>query len=91
MKRSVDLGSATRMQAAFNNGNGVWDNNNGSNYTIPSGVSTVQNKKVTADAEDPCAAEPPDTETPTAPTKVTADADGVAVVLSWESSTDDRG
>lgn len=91
VKRSVDLGSATKMQAAFNNGNGVWDNNNGSNYTILSGVSTVENKKVTADAEDPCAAEPPDTEAPSAPTKVTADADGVSVVLSWDPSTDDRG
>ncbi|WP_411087248.1 carbohydrate binding domain-containing protein [Streptomyces sp. 061-3] len=91
VKRSVDLGSATKMQAAFNNGNGVWDNNNGSNYTIPPGVSTVENKKVTAEAEDPCAAEPPDTEAPTAPTQVTADADGVSVVLSWDPSTDDRG
>ncbi len=29
--------SATSMKAAFNNGNGVWDNNNGSDYTIPAG------------------------------------------------------
>ncbi|WP_328890446.1 carbohydrate binding domain-containing protein [Streptomyces sp. NBC_00316] len=91
MKRSVDLGGATTMQAAFNNGNGVWDNNNGSNYTIPPGVSTVEDKKVTAGAEDPCAAEPPDTVAPTVPSNVTADADGVSVVLSWDPSTDDRG
>ncbi|XHL86202.1 carbohydrate binding domain-containing protein [Streptomyces niveus] len=39
----------------------------------------------------PCAAEPPDTRAPTVPAKVTAKADGVAVVLTWEPSQDDRG
>ncbi|MEU8679223.1 carbohydrate binding domain-containing protein [Streptomyces sp. NPDC048560] len=90
VKRSVALGTATGMQAAFNNGNGVWDNNNGGNYTIPAGLTTVKDRVVTAAAKDPCAAEVPDTEAPTAPSKVTADADGVSVVLSWEPSTDDR-
>ncbi|MFJ2709001.1 carbohydrate binding domain-containing protein [Streptomyces sp. NPDC087428] len=91
VKRSVDLGTATNMQAAFNNGNGVWDNNNGGNYTLPSGVSTVKDRTVTKDAADPCAAEPADTEAPTAPKAVKADADGVSVVLTWEPSTDNRG
>ncbi|MEV8104259.1 carbohydrate binding domain-containing protein [Streptomyces sp. NPDC088135] len=91
VKRSVDLGTATSMQAAFNNGNGVWDNNNGGNYTIPAGVSTVKDKAVTADAADPCATEPADTEAPTAPSRVHADADGVSTVLTWDPSTDDRG
>ncbi|MGW7710756.1 carbohydrate binding domain-containing protein [Streptomyces sp. NPDC054771] len=91
VKRSVDLGTATSMQAAFNNGNGVWDNNNGGNYTIPAGVSTVKDKAVTADAADPCATEPADTEAPTAPSKVHAGADGVSTVLTWDPSTDDRG
>ncbi|MFC9244830.1 carbohydrate binding domain-containing protein [Streptomyces sp. NPDC057136] len=90
VKRSVDLGAATGMQAAFNNGNGVWDNNNGGNYTISSGLTTVKDRLVTAGAKDPCAAEVPDTEAPTAPSKVTADADGISVVLSWDPSTDDR-
>ncbi|MEU8701998.1 carbohydrate binding domain-containing protein [Streptomyces sp. NPDC048680] len=91
VKRSVDLGTATNMQAAFNNGNGVWDNNNGGNYTLPAGVSTVKDRTVTRDAADPCAAEPADTEAPTAPKAVKADADGVSVVLTWEPSTDNRG
>ncbi|MFJ6461283.1 carbohydrate binding domain-containing protein [Streptomyces sp. NPDC091387] len=91
VKRSVDLGTATNMQAAFNNGNGVWDNNNGGNYTLHAGVSTVKDRAVTKDAADPCAAEPADTEAPAAPKAVKADADGVSVVLTWEPSTDNRG
>ncbi|NYV76328.1 carbohydrate binding domain-containing protein [Streptomyces sp. UH6] len=89
-RRTVDLGAATSMKAAFNNGNGVWDNNNGSDYTIATGVSTVKDRVVVKNAADPCAAEEPDTEAPTVPTKVTAKADGVAVVLSWEPSTDNE-
>ncbi|THA77547.1 alpha-amylase [Streptomyces sp. A0642] len=91
VKKTVALGVATSMQAVFNNGNGVWDNNNGGNYTIPAGVSTVKDRTVVKDAKDPCVAEPPDTTAPTAPTAVTAKADGVAVVLTWEPSSDDRG
>ncbi|MEV7405289.1 carbohydrate binding domain-containing protein [Streptomyces sp. NPDC091267] len=90
VKRSVELGTATKMQAAFNNGNGVWDNNNGSDYTLSAGVSTVRDKAVTKDAADPCAAQPADTEAPTVPTRVKADVDGVSAVLTWEPSTDDR-
>ncbi|MFE2455412.1 carbohydrate binding domain-containing protein [[Kitasatospora] papulosa] len=91
VKRTVDLGTAGSMQAAFNNGNGVWDNNNGADYTIPAGTTTVKDRKVTAGAADPCAAQTPDTQAPTAPAKVSASADGVSVVLTWEPSTDDRG
>ncbi|MFE3145464.1 carbohydrate binding domain-containing protein [Streptomyces sp. NPDC059218] len=91
MKRSVDLGGATSMRAAFNNGNGVWDNNNDSDYTIRAGVSTVRDRVVTSGADDPCTAEPADTRAPTAPAKVKAEADGVSIVLTWEPSKDDRG
>ncbi|WP_326698242.1 alpha-amylase family glycosyl hydrolase [Streptomyces sp. NBC_01754] len=89
-KKDVDLGTATSMKAAFNNGNGVWDNNNGDDYTLAAGVSTVKDRVVAKDAADPCAAEAPDTEAPTIPTGVTAKADGVSVILTWEPSTDDR-
>ncbi|MEU0234815.1 MULTISPECIES: carbohydrate binding domain-containing protein [unclassified Streptomyces] len=89
-KKTVDLGAATSMQAVFNNGNGIWDNNNGSDYTIASGVSTVKDKVVTKNASDPCAAEVPDTRAPTVPAQVVAKADGVAAVLTWEPSTDDK-
>ncbi|MDI9829883.1 carbohydrate binding domain-containing protein [Streptomyces sp. KAU_LT] len=90
-RKDVDLGTATSMKAAFNNGNGVWDNNGGADYTLPTGVTTVAENKVTPDADDPCADEAPDTRAPTAPTGVTARADGVSVVLTWEPSTDDTG
>ncbi|MER7536542.1 carbohydrate binding domain-containing protein [Streptomyces sp. NPDC097704] len=89
-KQTIGLGSATSLRAAFNNGNGTWDNNNGADYAIPTGTSTVKNRTVTANAQDPCAAAPPDTQAPTAPTGLTARADGVSVVLSWQPSTDDR-
>lgn len=91
VKKSVDLGTATSMLATFNNGNGVWDNNGGSNYTVSDGLSTVKGGKVTTGAEDPCEAAAPDTQAPSAPTKVAASADGVSVVLTWEPSSDDRG
>ncbi|MFF8414048.1 carbohydrate binding domain-containing protein [Streptomyces omiyaensis] len=90
-KRELDLGTATSLKAAFNNGNGVWDNNGGSDYTIGTGTSTVRDRVVTANASDPCAATPPDTQAPTAPAGVTATADGVSVLLSWNAATDDRG
>lgn len=61
MKRSVDLGGATSMRAAFNNGNGVWDNNNGSDYTIRAGVSTVEDRVVTP---GPTTRAPPNRPTP---------------------------
>ncbi|MFA3878558.1 carbohydrate binding domain-containing protein [Streptomyces sp. MMCC 100] len=90
-KKDVDLGTATSMKAAFNNGNGVWDNNKGADYTLPTGVTTVADNTVTADADDPCAEEVPDTQAPTVPAGVSAQADGVSVVLTWEPSTDDTG
>lgn len=91
VRKTVDLGTAASMLATFNNGNGVWDNNNGVDYTVPAGLTTVKDRKVTAGAADPCAAEAPDTQAPTVPAKLSASADGVSVVLTWDPSTDDRG
>ncbi|MFE5832897.1 carbohydrate binding domain-containing protein [Streptomyces sp. NPDC056488] len=90
-KREIDLGTATGLKAAFNNGNGTWDNNGGSDYALGAGVSTVRNRVVTANAADPCTATPPDTRAPTAPAGLTATADGTSVLLAWNPSTDDRG
>ncbi|MFJ7300562.1 carbohydrate binding domain-containing protein [Streptomyces sp. NPDC099088] len=88
-KRTVDLGPATTLKAAFNNGNGVWDNNNGADYALGSGTTTVKDRTVTAGAADPCAAQAPDTQAPTTPTGVTASATGTSVVVSWKPATDD--
>ncbi|MHA5054153.1 carbohydrate binding domain-containing protein [Streptomyces sp. SD15] len=87
-KKTLDIGTATSLKAAFNNGNGVWDNNNSADYTIATGTTTVKDRTVTANAEDPCAAVPPDTQAPTAPTNVTASATNTSVVVSWNASTD---
>ncbi|MGW1536250.1 carbohydrate binding domain-containing protein [Streptomyces aureus] len=88
-KKTLDIGTATSLKAAFNNGNGVWDNNNSADYTIATGTSTVKDRTVTADAKDPCAAQTPDTQAPTAPTGVTATATNTSVVVSWNPATDD--
>ncbi|KOG36771.1 MULTISPECIES: carbohydrate binding domain-containing protein [Streptomyces] len=90
-KREIDLGTAASLKAAFNNGNGTWDNNGGADYAIGTGVSTVRNNAVTANATDPCAAATPDTQAPTAPGRVTAAADGTSVLLTWDPAADDRG
>lgn len=55
-KHEIDLGAATTLKAAFNNGNGVWDNNRGADYALGTGRSTVKNNTVTGNADDPCAA-----------------------------------
>ncbi|MGW0945612.1 carbohydrate binding domain-containing protein [Streptomyces sp. NPDC002623] len=90
-KRTLDIGTATSLKAAFNNGNGVWDNNNSADYTIPLGTTTVKDRTVTSGAANPCATEPPDTEPPTAPTGVTASATGTSVVVGWAAATDNKG
>ncbi|NUR66451.1 MAG: alpha-amylase [Streptomyces sp.] len=89
-KKTLDIGTATSLKAAFNNGNGVWDNNNSSDYTIPTGTTTVKDRTVTTGATNPCATEAPDTEAPTAPTKVTASATDTSIVVSWEAATDNK-
>ncbi|WP_068617689.1 family 14 glycosylhydrolase [Paenibacillus tuaregi] len=39
-KITVDIGSATQLEAAFNNGSGTWDSNNMKNYFFSVGTST---------------------------------------------------
>ncbi|WP_199546476.1 carbohydrate binding domain-containing protein [Streptomyces sp. N35] len=88
-KKAIDLGTATTLQATFNNGNGVWDNNNGADYALSAGLTTVKDGAVTKDAKDPCAAQEPDTQAPTAPPEVAANAAHTSIVLTWEAATDD--
>ncbi|MFI1377054.1 carbohydrate binding domain-containing protein [Streptomyces longwoodensis] len=90
-KKTVDLGTATSLKAAFNNGNGVWDNNNSADYALGTGTSTVKNTAVTANAKDPCAAAGPDTRAPSVPANVRASATNTSVVVSWDAATDDTG
>ncbi|MNQ86089.1 Beta/alpha-amylase precursor [compost metagenome] len=39
-KMTVNIGSATQLEAVFNNGSGTWDNNNGQNYLFHVGTWT---------------------------------------------------
>ncbi|SCG38860.1 carbohydrate binding domain-containing protein [Micromonospora halophytica] len=89
-KRVVSLGAATGLTAAFNDNAGSWDNNNGADYTIGTGRSTVKGGVVTANASDPCVPVAPDTTAPSVPGGLTATADGLSVTLAWTASTDDR-
>ncbi|MET7401567.1 carbohydrate binding domain-containing protein [Dactylosporangium sp. NPDC005572] len=94
VKKTVQLGAATGMQAVFTNGIGSWDNNGGANYRIAAGTTKVSGGVVTGGATDPCTAVPPDTSAPSAPAGVTATVDrdnAVTVTLAWTASTDDRG
>lgn len=46
-------GSATGLQATFNNGSGTWDNNGGNNYALGTGTITVKDGVIAH--SDPCA------------------------------------
>ncbi|MDQ6423513.1 carbohydrate binding domain-containing protein [Paenibacillus sp. LHD-117] len=50
---TIQLGSATGITAAFNNGSGQWDNNNGNNYTIGSGTWTLVNGSLVSGVPQP--------------------------------------
>ncbi|MFF9627935.1 carbohydrate binding domain-containing protein [Streptomyces fradiae] len=46
VRKTVALGSATGLKAAFNNGSGTWDSNGGADYTLGTGDITVGNGTV---------------------------------------------
>lgn len=90
-QKEVDLGTAAGMQVVFNNGSGTWDNNSSKNYSLGTGVSTVNAGVVTANAASPCVTAPADTTAPSTPTGLTATAVNTTVTLAWTASTDDVG
>ncbi|MEU4688313.1 carbohydrate binding domain-containing protein [Actinoplanes sp. NPDC023714] len=76
--KTVSLGSASALQATFNNGSGTWDNNSGNNYRVGAGVTTVSGGVVTGNAPSPCTTSSPSPSpsvsagpTPTPPTTTT--------------------
>ncbi|WP_342552695.1 carbohydrate binding domain-containing protein [Paenibacillus sp. FSL R7-0652] len=51
-KITVDVGTAAGLEAVFNNGSGIWDNNGGRNYIFPLGVSTYHGGVITPGAPE---------------------------------------
>ncbi len=45
-KIDIKLGSYSSIQAAFNNGDGIWDNNNYKNYSFTKGLYTIVDKVI---------------------------------------------
>ncbi|MES2117719.1 MAG: carbohydrate binding domain-containing protein [Pseudomonadota bacterium] len=85
---TANLGSATGLQAAFNNGSGTWDNNGGKNYVLGTGTSDVANGAISVGV-NPCNV---DTTAPSAPSGLSATAIGSnTVTLNWTASTDNVG
>lgn len=88
MSSVINLGSATGMQAAFNNNAGTWDSRNGANYALGTGVSAVKNGAVTT-GTNPCT---PDTTAPTAPANLRTTAVAAnSVAVAWDAATDAVG
>jgi chitodextrinase len=50
---TANLGSATGLQAVFNNGSGSWDNNGGKNYALGTGTSDMENGAISVGV-NPC-------------------------------------
>lgn len=85
---TVNLGSATGLQAAFNNGSGTWDNNAGKNYPLGTGMSKVDAGAVTSGV-NPCDV---DSAAPSVPAGLAGTAvDANKVSLTWGASTDNVG
>ncbi|MFC5704061.1 carbohydrate binding domain-containing protein [Cohnella faecalis] len=83
-KITVSIGSATQLEACFNNGSGTWDSNNGSNYLFGVGTWTY-----TPTGNIVAGAPIVDTEAPSVPTNVTAQASTASTAnVSWSASTD---
>jgi chitodextrinase len=86
--KTVSLGAANGLLAAFNNGSGSWDNRGGSNYALGKGLSAVNAGAITL--ADPCAGgegTPPSAPAGLSSNNVSATAAG----LTWTASTDNVG
>ena len=85
---TANLGTATGLQAVFNNGAGNWDNNGGKNYALGTGTSDVENGAITTGV-NPCNV---DTTAPSVPAGLAGSAiDSNTVTLNWSASTDNVG
>ncbi|NRR32743.1 alpha-amylase [Oxalobacteraceae bacterium] len=85
--KTVELGTASSFAVTFNNGSGSWDNKNGANYALASGIVQVNAGLVSGGS--PCAA---DVTPPTVPAAVTkGTVTDTTIALSWTASVDNVG
>ena len=80
---TIDLGSSTSLLSAFNNGAGVWDNNDKKDYFFPSGTFTLNGSIISNGV--PVV----DTTAPTVPAGLIAsNVQSAQLTISWTPSTD---
>lgn len=87
-KITINIGTATQLEACFNNGSGTWDSNNSQNYLFGVGTWTYTPTGSIA-AGAPASG---DSQAPTVPGSVTATATSATTVnVTWTASTDNVG
>ncbi|MGF7050508.1 glycosidase/chitodextrinase [Paenibacillus sp. DS2015] len=91
VSKTIELGSASGMKADFNNGTGSWDNNNGADYNLSTGLITVKDGVVTPNAVNPCTPLLPDVTPPSVPLNLVATANKVNITITWTASIDNEG
>lgn len=89
-KKDITLGTATGLSVTFNNGS-TWDNNNGKNYALGTGISKIENGVVTNNAVNPCIPLLPDVTPPSVPLNPKAIANMVNITITWGASIDNEG
>jgi chitodextrinase/glycosidase len=88
-KITINIGSANRLEACFNEGGTVWDSNNTLNYMFNTGISTYTPSNTGGAGTITAGAPFVDTEAPSEPTSlIISDATFNSGKLSWQASTD---
>lgn len=88
----IDVGSASGLEAVFNNGSGTWDNNNSKNYVFPLGTSTYTPGNGNVNGTFIPGSPEVDTQAPSTPTNLSISSkSSSSITLSWSASTDNVG
>ncbi len=92
----INIGAANKFEAAFNDGNGLWDNNNGLNYLFDSGTFTYVAPSIVGNPGTIVPGVPvipvPDQTPPTTPTNLAVSLfNTTSAKLTWTASTDNVG
>lgn len=92
-KAVIDIGTATRLEACFNNGSNIWDSNGQNNYYFHVGDNLYIPGPNGAAGQVLVGEKPAGTDTtaPSSPMNVTGIATMSSVELQWTASTDNVG